>query len=450
MINKIYIVTDLGPGDGGKGGVVHKIANTFRAKMVLKFGGGQGSHGVMTDAGEHFAFSHWGCATLEGIPTEIAPTFVAIPHAILNEAEELRRMGLMNPFDLLKVDPRVLCATPFHQIASRLKELAKRDKPRGTVGTGVGEAYRLWQSEGENYSIRVSDLWNPGILSTKLAKIVALYQVHLIAYRDLSRFLPEDQEEAAKLLDLLYEGDVNYADWYFGECIKLIESGLRLATLEEVLNDYDGVAVAECSHGVLTDAEVGFRPHVSAIRTLPKFVRQSLTGAGFAGKFVNLGITRAYAIRHGAGPLPTYDAELTRSLLPHSHKEANRYQGEVRTGALDFVLLKYAIKMCGGPECFDGICVTCADQIEKNGKWTFATGYDDFDLGFSMQKYCLREEPIKAVELENAHPEVILQNVAWMERSDLIEAICKKFQEELKVPVKMISFGMNDTHKILL
>lgn len=115
MFEKIYVVTDLGPGDGGKGGVVHKIVNTFHARAVLKFGGGQGSHGVATNEGEHFAFSHWGCATLEGIPTVIAPSFMVIPHAILNEGEELRKMGIYDPYALLKVTSNVLCATPVTQ-----------------------------------------------------------------------------------------------------------------------------------------------------------------------------------------------------------------------------------------------------------------------------------------------------------------------------------------------
>ena len=40
-MKKVYIVTDLGPGDGGKGGVVHKIASQFNAHTIVKVGGAQ-------------------------------------------------------------------------------------------------------------------------------------------------------------------------------------------------------------------------------------------------------------------------------------------------------------------------------------------------------------------------------------------------------------------------
>ena len=48
MLEKIYVVTDLGPGDGGKGGVVHSLSLEFDASVINKRGGAQGSHGVRT------------------------------------------------------------------------------------------------------------------------------------------------------------------------------------------------------------------------------------------------------------------------------------------------------------------------------------------------------------------------------------------------------------------
>ncbi len=41
MINKIYRVPDLGPGDGGKGGVVQALARKINASLVIKEGGAQ-------------------------------------------------------------------------------------------------------------------------------------------------------------------------------------------------------------------------------------------------------------------------------------------------------------------------------------------------------------------------------------------------------------------------
>ena len=50
MTRKVYVVTDLGSGDGGKGSVVHAVARSQRAHTVIKRGGAQGSHGVVSAA----------------------------------------------------------------------------------------------------------------------------------------------------------------------------------------------------------------------------------------------------------------------------------------------------------------------------------------------------------------------------------------------------------------
>lgn len=444
MIGKVYLVTDLGPGDGGKGGVVHKLANTFHASVVLKFGGGQGSHGVVSDGGEEFAFSHWGCGTLEAIPTMITPRFTVIPHAILNEGEALRHLGINDPYALLSVDPRALCATPFHQIASRLRELSRKDKPRGTVGTGAGEAYRLQQKFGEQLSLRMCDLTKPDCVRQKLVGIINYYGQE---FRELSNqrdFLEEDCESAEELFSLL--NDPGYADWTSDQYDQLMATSLKLVTLDDVLKDHNGVAVAECSHGVLTDAECGFVPHVSAIRTLPKFAIETLTEAGFTGKIVRLGVTRAYAIRHGAGPLPTADNNLRERLLPHSHKDANRWQGEVRVGALDFNLLRYAKYVCGGVMAFDGLCVTCFDQVIKDGIWQYCNYYT-----YCVNNYCGTCNNLPRCLLEKIMvPHITTVECKQYSRNELIDKCCEVFYQELGIPVRLISLGPSDQNKILL
>jgi len=443
MIEKVYLVTDLGPGDGGKGGVVHKLANTFHASVVLKFGGGQGSHGVVSDGSEEFAFSHWGCGTLEAIPTMITPKFTVIPHAILNEGEALRHLGINDPYALLSVDPRALCATPFHQIASQLRELSRKDKPRGTVGTGAGEAYRLQQKFGEQLSLKMRDLTKPDCVRQKLADIINYYRHEFETLSDLNNFLAEDREDAEELIFLLH--DLGYLVWTLDQYDQLMATSLRLVKLDEALHDYTGVAVAECSHGVLTDAECGFVPHVSAIRTLPKFAIETLTEAGFTGKIVRLGVTRAYAIRHGAGPLPTADDNLRKRLLPRSHKDTNRWQGEVRVGALDFNLLNYAVGVCGGVMAFDGLCVTCFDQVANDGVWQICDYYTcdgDFCAWCNDLPKCLTEKVVV--------PHITTVECEQYSRDELVDKCREVFKQQLGVPVRLISLGPSDQDKILL
>ncbi len=76
MLEQVYVVTDLGPGDGGKGGIVHALSRQLHTDIVIKRGGAQGSHGVRTSFGEGFNFSQWGCGTFNSIPTFLSEQMV--------------------------------------------------------------------------------------------------------------------------------------------------------------------------------------------------------------------------------------------------------------------------------------------------------------------------------------------------------------------------------------
>ena len=76
---------------------------------------------------------------------------------------------------------------------------------------------------------------------------------------------------------------------------------------------------------------------------------------------LTLGITRAFTTRHGAGPLPTHDACLTARLADPGNPW-NRWQGDLRVGWLDLVLLHYAARAVGH---LDGLAVTWLDHAEK-------------------------------------------------------------------------------------
>ncbi len=459
MTKKVYLVTDLGPGDGGKGGVVHKVSKLMRAHTIIKVGGAQGSHGVRTSTGEHFAFSQWGCGTFEGVRSYLSPRMVVSPEGLLNEADVLRyRWGIYNPFDLLIVDQRALCATAYHGIASRLKEMARKDNPRGTIGTGVGEAYRAAQ-RFPDLAIYARDLKRAD-LRDRLA-VVRQQQQQELAPIIAAEFLLYDQDAVAKEVSCLFDDD------FLDFVVRRFQEVSQRATIvdqdylgREILSR-DGVVVVESSHGVLTDHYAGFHPHTSAIRTLPCFTEVMLREAGYNGPIINLGVTRAYQIRHGAGPLPTADPALSENLLPGSHKQDNRYQGQVRVGPLDLVLLRYALAACGGPTSFDGLAITWFDQIQANGVWRFCDRYQGSDdptyftpSGELRVRFGADEEQLSFQEnlgrqLGSCRPEITTQDIPTsMGRDDLYDLCANTLKEKLGVPVRMVSFGPTERDKV--
>ncbi len=112
--------------------------------------------------------------------------------------------------------------------------------------------------------------------------------------------------------------------------------------------------VFEGAQGVLLDETWGFHPHTT------------WSDCTFAGALAlsgdrpvhRLGVTRTYAHRHGPGPFPT---EGTLA-LGEPHNRDDGWQGRFRVGALDGVLLRYAVAVCGG---VDGLVVTHLDRLER-------------------------------------------------------------------------------------
>lgn len=458
MTSKVYVITDLGPGDGGKGGVVHAVAKSQRAHTIIKRGGAQGSHGVLTSAGKKFAFSQWGCGTFDGIPTHISEQMIISPQGLLNEAESLQNdVGIEDPFSLLTVDTRALVATPLHGIASRLFELCLTGNPRGTIGTGVGQAYRDFVSYPD-LALTAGDLAIPD-LRDRLYAIRENIRSYLLPVVESTEFLWNDQSYVREDMGLLADdGFVEYIYERFQQAARLTQV-VKPEYFGEVILAKAGCAVVETSHGVLTDRLYGFSPHTSAIRTLPSITRRVLDDAGYGGKVVNLGVTRAYAIRHGAGPLPTNDPSLAEHLLPGSHKQDNRWQGEVRVGALDGVLLRYAIDVCGGPLAFDGLAITWFDQIVQNGEWLLCDSYSEThdDTVFTPKgDIRVASEPSEAHQeqlttaLQNVRPIVERLPVDSSIDHDGAYTLCAKTVYDMTgVPVRMVSMGPTERDKLM-
>lgn len=414
MPDKIIVVSDLGQGDGGKGSIIHFLISQERPDAIIKFGGGQGSHGVVLEDGRKFAFSHFGCGTLEGIPTLMAPSFVAIPHALVYEANLLKRnFGISNPYQLLTIDPRVVMTTPYHALYSRILELSRKDNAKGTIGTGVGAAYRIYQKHGRHWSLTMRDFRNENlardkILANRLARIQG-FLFGKIEHFSEDDFLKEDRE-TFKYLRSMFQSDGLFT-MTMQEYEELINAEVECRELSEAAFEWEtkGTMIAESSHGVLSDAETGYKPYVSSLRTLPQIIKTTLRREGFTGKFETVGVTRAYAMRHGAGPLPTESPKMLEALFPDvNDRHETRYVGKLKVGPLDFDQLRFAVNNAGGADKFAGVAVTCADQIwELNG------------------------DPLETKE-----------RFALDLRT--------RFERELGLEVKIVSFGPKDSDKVFM
>ncbi|MFA7193458.1 MAG: adenylosuccinate synthetase [Candidatus Paceibacterota bacterium] len=456
---KVFIITDLGGGDGGKGGVVHGVSSKMRAHTVIKVGGAQGSHGVRTSKGQSFNFSHFGCGTFEGVLTHVSPLMVIDPIRLLEEGNDLRfKKGIPETWDMLTVDENCLCSIPYHGITSRLRELSKKDQQKGTVGVGTGEATIDAELHPE-LALYVKDISQPGLRE----KIEAIRNFQIKKLKPIIENLDNRLKSDKNFWDeeLMLLNAPEFIDWIFDR-LNDFQKHVRVVSsehLKEKILSKDGVAVVESSHGILTDRYYGFHPYVSRLRTVPSRVIDFLETIGYEDEIVHLGVTRAYQIRHGAGPMVTEDPELVDKLLPGSAKDDNRWQGKVRVGPLDFVALRYSIEVCGGPEAFDGIAVTWLDQIQEIGSWQTCDAYqgvEDSNFFSSTGSILVRrgedENQIQHQEalgkqLQACKPVVQSESLAPFSDQSLVSLVSEVMIDKLGVPLKMVSLGSTELHK---
>jgi adenylosuccinate synthase len=385
---------------------------------------------------------------------------VVEPYGFMYEAEKLcYDFGVRDVFAMVTVDRDALCITPFHTFASELQELARKDKPKGTCGVGAGVAVLDAESHPET-AIHVSDLVSDG-LRDKLAAIRERMIRNLAQITSqIESLWPEDLETARKIAGFL--DDESLLDRVVRKFQEMGRS-VRITGkefLQELLRE-DGTVVVESSHGILTDRYYGFHPNVSRLRTVPTAIWQMLEELGYDGKVFKLGVCRAYAIRHGAGPMVTEDGSMVEHLLPGSQKDDNRWQGKVRVGPLDYVALRYAANCCGGPNVFDGLAVTWLDQIPVYGHWKVCNSYkgaDDPELftpeGEIIVRHGTDEQQVQRQErlgiaLRKCRPVITSHNVSGMETDALVELCRKEMLEKLGIPVCMVSLGPTENEKRL-
>jgi adenylosuccinate synthase len=315
------------------------------ADLVVRYcGGSQAGHNIVLPDGRRHTFSQFGAGTLAGAATYLGEqTIINLP-AMHKEARHLRELTGEDPFDKLLVHPRALVSTVYHQQLNRLRELARGADRHGSCGHGIGETRDDWLKHGQD-AVFAADLANRDTLAGKLE---LLRQRVLLDVQELIGRVPADERWRVE---------------FFMEPAARSAAELRqLAaplTLQSALPNYT-TAIFEGAQGVLLDEWRGFHPHTTW-STVTLHHALAMAEESAADEICTLGVVRAYMTRHGAGPLPTWAPELD-ARLDDPGNPANSWQGTIRRGWLDMVLLRYAIETAGGP--LDGIVINCLDHLD--------------------------------------------------------------------------------------
>ncbi|MEM6928794.1 MAG: adenylosuccinate synthetase [Myxococcota bacterium] len=342
MSREAWAVVDLGFGDAGKGSVTDFLVRDRDGSLVVRFNGGaQAGHNVVTADGRHHTFSQFGAGLFAGAEGLLGPDFLLHPLGMAVEAEHLERVGVRDPWARTWVDRRARVVTPYQQAALRIRERLRGDRAHGTTGVGIGECV----ADGLHHPqerLTAGDLDDASTVRARLHRQRERKRAELIAlgasHGDLEVF--DDPELIERVVTVWRD---------VAQRMRRLDRDQTRAHIGRSPR-----VVFEGAQGVLLDETWGFHPHTT------------WSDCTFAGaeallqdrRCIRLGVTRAYAVRHGAGPFPTeQDVD-----LEEPHNASDGWQGAFRRGGLDGVLLRYALEVCGG---VDGLVVTCLDQAPR-------------------------------------------------------------------------------------
>lgn len=397
-------VVDLGFGDAGKGTITDFLVRRHGATQVVRFNGGaQAGHNVVAPDGRHHTFAQFGAGSfVPGVQTLLGPDFLLHPLGMLVEAEHLERLGVGGLWERTRVDARARLITPFQQATNRWREATRGDARHGSCGVGVGEC--VADSLAHDDTLRAADLARPDVLEQQLRRQQERHREAILASAGEPPPLFDDRELISRVLEAWSE---------LAQHLQVVES-----IAEEV--GETGV-VFEGAQGVLLDEWWGFHPYTTWSDCTFGGV-QALTSAPVH----RLGVLRSFGVRHGPGPFPGEG----RVSIDEVHNRRGPWQGDVRTGAFDEVLLRYAIEVCGG---VDSIALTWLDRLQRGPVVRAYGGDTRLEPG---HKYDLEGRAELTRRLQTVSVRVEVEEVR-----QVVEAVA---------PVSITSWGPRAEHKVVV
>lgn len=415
---KAFVVVDLGFGDAGKGLLTDYLVRRHDAELVVRFNGGaQAGHNVVEPSGRQHTFSQLGSGTfVPGVRTHLASPVVVHPTALRVEAQHLEALGEREVLSRVSIDPACLVTSPFQQAAGRLRELGRPGKRHGSCGVGVGETVADALARPE-LALRFGELLRPERLRARMEAERA---------RKLAEFSGQvSSPDAQRELELLSSSAVTER-WLVAA--SGVARAVRVAS-DDSVRDLKRNVVFEGAQGVLLDEDFGFHPFTTWSHCTPVGARELLERIGWAHPVETLGVLRTYAVRHGPGPLPTESA-LVAAKTSELHNAAGPWQGSVRKGWLDLMLLDYALRASGG---MDALAVTHVDALRAFDSFRYCERYasgERLELPRSLADQAKLARELSAVE------------PLYTTSADFTEQVlCQKLRETTGLDVRYTSTG---------
>lgn len=355
-MRRAVAVVGLGFGDESKGALVDFLSAQLDSDLTVRYSGGsQAAHSVLDAKGRRHIFAQWGAGTFHGCRTHLDQEMIIHPEAMVPEAAHLESLGIKQPWSLLTVHPDCPVTTRFHAHFNQVVETTRGAKRHGSCGHGIGVVRSLLGDETVP-TIYAKDLVNRAVLRNKLQRFKEYIEDIYASMHDTPiPKLPDTDDVLNKLL-----------------AVGTLRLQLRDTLPESIVTIFEG------AQGILLDEHYGGWPHTTWSTVTPSRAVE-LAGHLDEDDFHIIGCVRAFYTRHGAGPFPSYNEELTDEFGDPGNPE-NPWQGKIRVGFFDVPLFEYAKHVCSltsqGRQ-LSAIAISHLDQFNKRWLGTaHVSGYD--------------------------------------------------------------------------
>jgi adenylosuccinate synthase len=335
-------------GDEGKGKVTDLLAE--RADVVVRFQGGNNAGHTIVRDGEEFKLHLIPSGILHADTTcAIGNGVVIDPKIITDEIEGLRRRGVATAN--LKISANAHLIMPYHVLLDTAGEQQLGSLKIGTTRRGIGPCYA---DKASRLGIRVQDLLDEKILRKKI----------MTALEPKRQMLRPHAKDPMLDLHAMTEEYVTYGhrlEPHIADTAHLCWDAL----------DGGREVLFEGAQGVLLDLDHGTYPFVTSSNPV---AGAACIGAGVGPKDIDevWGIAKAYTTRVGSGPFPSeLDDEVGEHLGSVGHEVGTTTGRARRTGWLDLVALRYAVRLNG----MTGLVVTKLDVLSGLDTLKVASAY---------------------------------------------------------------------------
>lgn len=390
-MSKIDVLIGLQFGDEGKGKIVDYLSQDY--DVIARFSGGDNAgHTIYTKDGNKIVLHLIPSGILNKCINIIGNGVVINPFSLRDEIKMLESLGIDVKSKLI-ISDKANILLPSHLKFDSAYEIQKGKMAIGSTLKGIGPCYT---DKIARKGLRIKDIFEKDF--KEKFRLKYLDDLTLISHLNRSS-LDYSQKEINNFL----------------EAIEFIKN-YKIEQTELLINKYldEGKSIlAEGAQAAGLDIEFGTYPYVTSSITTTAGV---CLGLGVSPKRIGTvyGVIKSYSTRVGNGPFTTELSDEIGDYIFKTGREIGATTGRKRRcGWLDLEQVKYACMICG----VDKLIMTKVDVLS------------------GLEEVKLFDGEYKSFKGWN--------NIGRKGIDDNFNVYVESIQNELKIPISIISFGAN-------